>query len=390
MGPKKGKGKASSSRSRRVDEHSLRNALYAGRLQNILSRTIHPDRSIDLDDVGGTDIVRQVDGMGWRQFVTTPRSRANVSIVREFYASMIHGEFVTGRSVKVRDVDVFVRPQEINEYYGTSSHEDLPNGLPQLNIFRLYHPELAESLRREMDNRGLWDADHHLRQSELERDIAFWSVFVSHSLKPTQQRTHIVLDIAQILYCIKNQLQIDVGRLIRLAIGRAGKTEKSVIPFPCLISDLCRQAGVPERRGDDMLEMGDPCNARTFRDLTAAQDVERLLPLGSRKRQRLQQQQQEGSDEESDDEEDPGAVPAAADPSEQQRPAWFDAWFEEYSRQTPSWASTIIQQQKAQQEQMADLIRILQASQLTASERVGGAGPSSEQQQHQDDDAPTQ
>ena len=168
-----------------------------------------------MDDVGGTDIVRQVDGMGWRQFVTTPRSRANVSIMREFYASMINGEFVAGRSVKVRDVDVFVRPHEINEYYGTSSHEDLPNGLPQRNIFRLYHPELAESLRREMDNRGLWDADHQLRQSELERDIAFWSVFVSHSLKPTQQRTHIVLDVAQILYCIQHQLQIDVGRLIR-------------------------------------------------------------------------------------------------------------------------------------------------------------------------------
>ena len=78
---------------------------------------------------------------------------------------MIHGEFVAGRSVKVRDVDVFVRLQDIHEYYGTSSNDDLPNGLPKLNIFRLYHPELAESLRREMDNRCLWDADHHLRQS---------------------------------------------------------------------------------------------------------------------------------------------------------------------------------------------------------------------------------
>ena len=127
---------------------------------------------------------------------------------------MIHGQFVAERSIKVRDMDVFVRPKDINEYYGTSSHDDIPTGLPQLNIFRLYHPELAESLRREMDNRGLWDADHHLRQSELERDLAFWSVFVSHSLKPTQQRTNIVLDIAQILYCIKFQLQIDMGRLI--------------------------------------------------------------------------------------------------------------------------------------------------------------------------------
>ena len=138
-----------------------------------------------------------------------------------------------------------------------------------------------------------------------------------------------------------------------------------------------------------MLMMGDPCNSRTFRDLTAPQDVERLLPLGSRKRQRLQQQP-EGLDEDSDDEEDPEAVPAAADSAEQQRPAWFDAWFAKYSQQTPSWASTIIQQQKDQQAQIAELIQVLQASTLTASERVGGAGPSSEHQQHQDDDTPAQ
>lgn len=385
MAPKKGKGKASGSRNRRIDEHSLRNALYAGRLRNILTRTVHHDRAIDLEDVGGTDIVRQVEGMGWRQFVTKPRNRANVSIVREFYASMIPDEFLEGKSVRVRDVDVFIRPQDINDYYGTTSLDDLQNGLPREGTFRLYDSTLAASLRREMNDSGLWDADHHLRQSELQRDIAFWSVFVSHSLKPTQQRTKIVLEIAQILYCIKNQLQIDVGQLIRSAICRAGKTEKSVIPFPCLIADLCRDAGVPERRGDDLLTMGDPCNSRTFHDLTEPQDVERLLPLGSRKRQRLLQQQ--GGDEDSHDEEDPGAVPADTEAPPEQRPAWFQTWVTEYNQQAPPWANTFIQAQKDQQKQIDELIKILRNSTVTASERRGGAGPSSEhQEQHQQED----
>jgi hypothetical protein len=386
MAPKqsKGKGKASGSRNRRVNEHSLRNALYAGRLSNIFTRTVHPDRAIDLEDVAGTDIVRQVEGMGWRQYVTKPRDRANVSIVREFYASMIPDEFLEGKSVKVRDVDVFIRPQDINDYYEVASHDDLPNGIPDQGKFRLYDSSLAASLRREMNDSGLWDADHHLRQSELQRDMAFWSVFVSHSLKPTQQRTKIVLDIAQILYCIQNQLQIDVGRLIRLAISRAGKTEKSVIPFPCLIADLCRAAGVPERRGDDLLTMGDPCNSRTFHDLTEPQDVERLLPLGSRKRQRLLQQQ--GGAEGSDDEEDPGAVPADTGAPSEQRPAWFETWLAEYSQQTPSWATSLIQGQKAQQDQIAELIQVLRASTLTATERHGGAGPSTEPQEQQQDE----
>ncbi|KAI9192261.1 hypothetical protein LWI28_020203 [Acer negundo] len=113
--------------------------LYAIRLQNICTRTIHLDKAIDLNDVGGWDIRRQADGMGLNQFVTKPRGSSN----------------------------------EINEYYGTTPHDDLPYGLPKNNIFRLYDSTLAESLNREMDNKGLWDADHDLHQSKLERDLAF-------------------------------------------------------------------------------------------------------------------------------------------------------------------------------------------------------------------------
>ena len=63
-----------------------------------------------MTDVGGTDIVHQVEGMRWCQFVTKPRNRANVSIVREFYASMIPNDFLKGKSMLVRDVDVFIHP----------------------------------------------------------------------------------------------------------------------------------------------------------------------------------------------------------------------------------------------------------------------------------------
>ncbi|KAI9166149.1 hypothetical protein LWI28_027041 [Acer negundo] len=148
------------------------------------------------------------------------------------------------KSVKVQDVDVFIRPQEINTYYGTTPHNDLSKGILKNTIFRLYDPELAAALQREIDNIDVWEADTHLRQSELERDLALWSIFMSHSLKPTQQRTNTVLEIAQFLYCIKFQLQVDIDQLIHIAIVRAGKMVKSIIPFPCLISDLFIQEGV--------------------------------------------------------------------------------------------------------------------------------------------------
>ncbi|KAI9169548.1 hypothetical protein LWI28_013921 [Acer negundo] len=139
MAPKRSKTKG---KCRRVDEHSLRNASYAAHLQNILTRTIHPGKAIDLKDVGGWDIRRQVDGMGWNKFITKPRGSANVSIVRDFYASMIYSEFLKGRSVRVREVDVFIQHQEINEYYRTMPHDDLPDELSKNNIFRPYDSTL--------------------------------------------------------------------------------------------------------------------------------------------------------------------------------------------------------------------------------------------------------
>ncbi|KAI9192540.1 hypothetical protein LWI28_024426 [Acer negundo] len=91
-----------------------------------------------------------------------------------------------------------------------------------------------------------------------------------------------------------------------------------------------------------------------------------------RKRQRTLQQQQ-GRGKDSDDDEDPGAVPTATE----QRPTLFDAWVNEYSQQTPSWATSIIHGQKDQQAQIAELIRVLQTSTMIASKHHGGVGPSS-------------
>ncbi|KAI9170441.1 hypothetical protein LWI28_028066 [Acer negundo] len=139
------------------------------RLQNILTRTIHLNKSIDLNDVNGSDIVRQVEGMGWHQFVTKPRESANLNIVRGFYASMIPNEFLEKKSVKVRDVDVFIRSQEINAYYETTPHDDLSKGIPKNNIFRLYDLELATALRREMDNRDV-EIDTYEEMENMKND----------------------------------------------------------------------------------------------------------------------------------------------------------------------------------------------------------------------------
>ncbi|KAK3189511.1 hypothetical protein Dsin_029072, partial [Dipteronia sinensis] len=172
------------------------------------------------------------------------RNTANMSLVREFYASMICEEYLKEKSVNVRGVDVFVHPQEINAYYQTPTHSLLKKRIPNNHIFRKYHPDLAAVLRRNMENMGHW----------------------------------------KILYCIKHQLHIDVGQQIFDAIYRAGKKSTSILPFPCMITHLCTQARVSAREDDEIKALNDPCNSETFTDITKDADMERLLPLGSTKR----------------------------------------------------------------------------------------------------------
>ncbi|KAI9201300.1 hypothetical protein LWI28_021281 [Acer negundo] len=100
-------------------------------------------------------------------------------------------------------------------------------------------------------------------------------------------------------------------------VGKVGKREKPIIPFPCLISDPCRQVGVLHRCGDEVHTMTDLYNSQTLTDLTEAADFEHLLPLGSRKRQKTRQQM---DNEQNTDKEDHGVVLAT-----EQRPAWFNA-----------------------------------------------------------------
>ncbi|KAK3230505.1 hypothetical protein Dsin_002386 [Dipteronia sinensis] len=121
--------------------------------------------------------------------------------------------------------------KDINRYYGTTSYDKLKKGIPVNRIFKLYNSELAATLGRNIDNKGVWNLDVHLRRSKLERNLAFWLIYISHSLRPSLQRTKTVLEVAQIMYCIKHQLQIDVGQQISDAIYRIEKKNNLILLF---------------------------------------------------------------------------------------------------------------------------------------------------------------
>ncbi|KAK3220225.1 hypothetical protein Dsin_014195 [Dipteronia sinensis] len=146
-GKGKGKGKASSSGGGGSDP----NPDYTNRLYELLRRQIHSNWCIDLNDVRGSNIVTQMDAMGWRQFVTTGH-HINERVVRKFYASMIPADFKERKPVGVRGVNILIRPKEINNYYGTTAHRRLRDGVPDLDIHVRYNTALAKDLCMNKDD----------------------------------------------------------------------------------------------------------------------------------------------------------------------------------------------------------------------------------------------
>jgi hypothetical protein len=382
---KKSKGKGASSSGSRV---GVRNPDYVVRMENCLGRALLSERCIDLNNLIGSNIPQQVDDMGWRQFVTTAH-RINERVVREFYAAMVPAEFEKGTPVKVRGVDVEFNIQDINRYYGTRPYRELDTGVPKLSIFSRYNEDLARELRMPHVE-GPWDsADHQLLQHDLELDWAFWVIFLSSSLKPSSQITITVFELAKLLYCIKHHEGLDVGKLIMRAIIRAGKADDLVLPFPALITHFCEQAGVEEEQGDRIAQMDGPLNSRTFNDISAQRREAGLRPVATRKRRRRDEAARAAAAAAEADaaatEEDPGAVPAG-----DRRPDWMDemlqrpAWVDEIV-QRPAWVDEIFRRQDAietrqtsLESEVARLTRAIQESRLSASERHGGAGPSSQ------------
>ena len=360
----------------------VRHSGYHVRLEHNLGRAMLSERNMDLNNLLGSEVPHLVDAMGWRQFVTTAH-QINERLVREFYAAMDYKEFEKGTPVKVRGVDVGFSAQDINRYYGTRNHGDLDTGVPKLSIFRRYNLELASELRMPHVVKEWGDGENQLLQHDLELIWAFWVVFLSCSVKPSKQITITVFELAKLLYCVKHHERLDVGKIIRRAITRAGRVDTLVMPFPALITYFCEQAGLLPEEGDRIVQMDGPLNSRTFNDISAQRREAGIQAVDTRKRRRrnasdlARERAEEAAAEEAEDaaEEDPGAVPAG-----DHRPDWVDEIL-----QRPPWVNEFFQRQDAVEarqtaleSEVAKLTKAIHDSYLSASERHHGAGPSSD------------
>ncbi|KAK2642673.1 hypothetical protein Ddye_024436 [Dipteronia dyeriana] len=126
-----------------------------------------------------------------------------MSIVTQFYVSMIPERFLNGSSVMVQRVEVHISQKAINQQFAT------PDVLVNNNIGTDMIADIDQHLNRfatvlRMDGREEWNQMVHLYQRDLRVDAAFWNIFISYSLRSTQHRTELFFEPVWLLHRLRD------------------------------------------------------------------------------------------------------------------------------------------------------------------------------------------
>ncbi|KAK4370001.1 hypothetical protein RND71_009476 [Anisodus tanguticus] len=84
-----------------------------------------------------------------------------------------------------------------------------------------------------------------IQKASLNIETKFWLTFISSRFWPSQNETLVGLHNEVLLGCIMTRVHLNVGRIIYYHnTNRAWQTTRS-LPFPCMITGLCRNENVP-------------------------------------------------------------------------------------------------------------------------------------------------
>nr|GME09355.1 uncharacterized protein LOC109169324 [Ipomoea batatas] len=206
----------------------------------ISKRPIKPERGIE---------IVTPDAWNWGTSFLAQPGDAFDSIVREFYANAKDG--VETHQCIVRGVAVDFSPTAINAYYGTTNHggydyyhRDLrPGNITQAdldNIAHSFHQDVEWNIRN-----GVAAHMDYIFFLPLDRVI---TDFIRAKVIPNSHRGNVKRDLVFLTYYIKEQMTIDIGRLISRSISEIAQTEaktRCYLGHPSLITELCKLAGVP-------------------------------------------------------------------------------------------------------------------------------------------------
>ena len=226
---------------------------FRDRVNRFQARPWIIERGIDLESMAQTPIPAAVAARQWERYVARP-TRPNRSLVIEFYASAMAGRLQDGGVVVVQGVEILINPEVINQFFEVPDIDIVGRGgVEYLDTLDPFRGRMAAILR--MDGLEQWDMLLKLFQRDTHVDVAFWNIFLTCSLLPSQHRTEIFYDQARILLRLRTGGPINIGRVIFRAIREACGTDELSMVFPCLITALCSRAGIDVTAG---LEPNDP------------------------------------------------------------------------------------------------------------------------------------
>lgn len=200
-----------------------------------------PERGFDLYMYAPYD--RMMDTIARRkwQLLCSQPNPAVKAVVREFYAN------ATARNdfkAVVRGKTVSYSAVTINAYYALENIEHDDYHLFESN----WQP--TEILRYISSPAGRWKTteqplSHKLPTHFLPAEQKAWHQFVGAKILPTKHYGTIDQAYGNLLRSIMTQETINVGRIIQNSIVKSKNNTQLGFYHPCLITELCRQAGVP-------------------------------------------------------------------------------------------------------------------------------------------------
>ncbi|KAK0574923.1 hypothetical protein LWI29_031003 [Acer saccharum] len=234
---------------------------FKSRFSNFLRRPWIIERGIDVESFVQTPVPHMVTDRGWGGYVARP-PRPNRGIVTEYYASVVPGRLLVGEPVLVQGVE----------------------------ILTLIEGEWLQALG--MDGQAEWGTLVKLYQRDMHADVAFWNLFLTYSLMPSQHRSEIFYDQARVLLRLRSGGPINIGRVIFNAIQDASAHDDQSMVFPCLITAFCRQAGIDVSAG---LENHDPSmmNLTNWNQQLVLRGLPPIGNYGERKRRREEREARE-------------------------------------------------------------------------------------------------
>ncbi|KAK2652012.1 hypothetical protein Ddye_011868 [Dipteronia dyeriana] len=162
---------------------------FPARIAKFSGKKFIPERGINWTELHETPIPGMVEAQGWGTFVQRPVQYCP-QIVKECYAWVIEKNYSLGSSVLVSGREVRINSGDINRHYMTELSHTIAmfKGVPQFEIFSRMNIDLANSLVAQPME--FWNSrSNPIKQKRLLMEIAFWHIFISHSLR----RADIVL-----------------------------------------------------------------------------------------------------------------------------------------------------------------------------------------------------